>query len=148
MSIDENQGPCGPSYPEHEAGHIAAAHKPIFAFHAVQDSGERSEFDTGAVRDRQAGKGRYDLLSPIAMRRMARHFENGAAKYSDRNWEKGMPLSRYLDSALRHIFAILEGKTDEDHAAAAEWNMHCFMHTQEKIVSGALPEALDDLPHP
>ena len=119
-----------------------------FTFEHVKDSGERSEFVTGAVRDRQSGKGRYDLLSPIALRRLAKHFENGATKYSDRNWEKGMPLSRYLDSALRHIFSILEGKTDEDHAAAAEWNMHAFMHTQEKIVSGALPEALDDLPHP
>ena len=146
MSIDENQGPCGPSYPEHEAGHIAAAHKPIFAFHAVQDSGERSEFDTGAVRDRQAGKGRYDLLSPIAMRRMARHFENGSAVHGDRNWERGQPLSRFIDSALRHLFQYLAGERDEDHLAAAAWNVMGIMEMQERIREGILPSELDDIP--
>ena len=28
----------------------------------IKDSGERREFDTGAVRDIQEGKGRMDLL--------------------------------------------------------------------------------------
>ncbi len=115
-------------------------------FGILPDSGKRETWPTGSRRDCRAGKGRYDLLSPYALRRLARHFEAGAVKYGDRNWEKGQPLTRYLDSALRHICGILSGDQTEDHAAAADWNMHCFMHTQEMITAGALPAELDDLP--
>jgi hypothetical protein len=115
-------------------------------FTEVQDSGARQEFPTGSVRDTREGKGRYDLISPIALRRLARHYENGARKYGDRNWEKGQPLSRYLDSAMRHLCGLLHGFTDEDHAAAAMWNMAAFIHTGEKIAAGELPEELDDMP--
>jgi len=45
-------------------------------FEKVMDSGKRQEFETGAVRDIQSGKGRYDLLPTRAMRRIAKHFEN------------------------------------------------------------------------
>jgi len=69
----------------------------------VTDSGKRRNFGKNrAVRDIVTGKGRYDLISPIAMQRLADHYENGATKYKDRNWEKGMPLSVYLDSIERH----------------------------------------------
>jgi hypothetical protein len=115
-------------------------------YNKVQDSGQRRKFSTGAVRDMHEGKGRYDLLPPEGIRRIALHFENGAKKYGDRNWEKGMPLTIYLDSALRHIFKILEGLDDEDHAAAACWNMLCFITIQERIEKGKLPKELDDLP--
>lgn len=56
----------------------------------IKDSGARHEFDTGAVRDMPEGKGRCDLLPPLAMLRLAKHFEAGAAKYGERNWEKGV----------------------------------------------------------
>lgn len=112
----------------------------------LKDSGRRQEFTTGAVRDIQEGKGRYDLLPPAAIREVARHFEAGAIKYTDRNWEKGIPLSRFLSSGLRHTFAILEGRTDENHAAAAAWNLLCFLETRARIADGRLPVELDDLP--
>lgn len=112
----------------------------------IKDSGERQQYATGAVRDIQAGKGRYDLLPPAAIRAIARHFEAGAVKYADRNWEKGIPLSRFLSSGLRHTFAVLEGLTDEDHASAAVWNLMCFIETRARIADGRLPAELDDLP--
>ena len=115
-------------------------------FNKVKDSGKTTKFTTGSHRDCKEGKGRYDLLSPIAIRRLAEHYENGAKRYNPRNWEKGQPLSGYLDSALRHIFAILEGKKDEDHPSAAMWNMAAYIHTEEKIIDGDLPKILDDLP--
>lgn len=115
-------------------------------FDSVRDSGARQEFPTGSVRDTREGKGRYDLISPIFLARLARHYENGAKKYGDRNWEKGQPLSRYLDSAMRHLCGILHGKVDEDHAAAAAWNIAAFIHTGEKIAAGELPAELDDMP--
>jgi hypothetical protein len=80
------------------------------------------------------------------MERDARHLEFGAKKYGDRNWEKGQPLSRYYDSAIRHMNKFMMGHRDEDHLAAARWNIGALMHTQEMIRIGRLPVELDDLP--
>ncbi|MCR4375657.1 MAG: DUF5664 domain-containing protein [Acidobacteria bacterium] len=98
------------------------------------------------MRDVREGKGRFDLLPTRAIRQVAQHFEGGAKKYGDRNWEKGQPLSRYLDSAMRHGFAAMEGQADENHAAAAAWNWLCFIETRARIAAGLLPAELDDLP--
>lgn len=108
--------------------------------------GSVREFSTGSRRDARQGKGRFDLLPPAALRRVAQHFETGADKYGDRNWEKGMPLSVYLDSGGRHWAQVLAGDTDEDHAAAWAWNALAFIETQERIRRGDLPAELDDLP--
>lgn len=112
----------------------------------IKDSGKREEFTTGSRRDTREGKGRYDLLSPISLKRLAVHMENGIKKYGERNWEKGQPLMRYLDSALRHIQVYIEGNREEDHMAAAMWNIHGFIHTQTMIERGELPKELDDVP--
>jgi len=117
-------------------------------FDTVQDSGDRTDFGTGSVRDRRTGKGRYDLIPPIALKRLAQHFENGAVKYGDRNWEKGQPVSSYVDSAIRHLFTFLEGDGSEDHLAAAAWNALCAIHTEQKIRSGELDSQLWNLPFP
>lgn len=114
-------------------------------YKGVKDSGRRQEFDTGAVRDIQEGKGRYDLIPPMCMDRLARHYENGARKYGDSNWQKGMPLSRYLDSLIRHAYKLLSGMDDEDHAAAIAWNAFAFMYTKDAIEKGKLPETLDNI---
>jgi hypothetical protein len=114
-------------------------------FSAVNDSGKRQEFNTGSVRDTREGKGRFDLISPIALRRLAQHYENGARKYGDRNWEKGQPLSRYLDSAIRHLFSYLGGDRSEDHLSAVAWNAFAFVHTEEQVKRGLLPAELDDV---
>ena len=114
-------------------------------FNEVKDSGTRKQFDTGAVRDIQEGKGMFHLISTIGLRRIAKHYENGARKYSARNWEKGMPLSCFWNSAMRHMLAILEGDKSEDHCSAWAWNAMGFMHIAQKIEDGALPKELDDI---
>lgn len=81
------------------------------------------------------------------MRRLCKHLENGAEKYGDRNWELGQPLSRFLDSALRHIYKYMEGYRDEDHLAAAAWNIQGIIHVEEMIERGVLDVELDDLPN-
>lgn len=98
----------------------------------IKDSGNRREFETGAVRDMQEGKGRCDLLPAVAILRLARHFENGCKKYGDRNWEKGIPIHSFIDSAIRHLLKYLDGQKDEDHLTAAAWNCICAMWTEEK----------------
>ena len=153
----------------------------------IKDSGNRTKFATGAVRDIQPGKGRFDLMPLDAVENLlwayergtsaasgmisevieyinnfkkngisgsllqavccyaratrkdifalmldvAKHFENGALKYGERNWQKGIPIGRYIDSALRHLMKDLAGETDEDHAAAFIWNCMCAAWTME-----------------
>lgn len=118
----------------------------IVDFSKVQDSGARRSFDTGSVRDIRTGKGRYDLISPIALKRLAKHYENGAVKYGDRNWEKGQPLASYMDSLIRHAYVFMAGDRSEDHLAAIAWNAFAVMHTQMMIKESKLPKTFNDLP--
>ena len=113
----------------------------------IKDSGKREEFKTGAVRDVSTGKGRFDLLPPATIRALAIHFEKGATKYEARNWEKGMLLSEFFDSGMRHAFQFLEGLDDgENHLISAIWNLVCLYETILRIQSGRLPPSLNDLP--
>lgn len=150
----------------------------------LKDSGERREFETGAVRDMQEGKGRCDLVpldvaakviwtienvdmmddvlpehgEPLycisefdwngntnwlylaiaafirkryygsvadALLEVSIHFEDGARKYGEDNWKKGLPISCYIDSAVRHYLKWKRGDTDEPHDRAFMWNLMC-----------------------
>ena len=93
------------------------------AKHGIQDSGERTEFSTGAVRDMHAGKGRFDLLPWHAIHDVAKHCEEGAIKYGERNVDKGIPQHSLVDSAFRHLKKYWTGETDEPHLRAAAWNI-------------------------
>lgn len=146
----------------------------------ILDSGNRREFETGAVRDIQEGKGRCDLLpldvvaeyfrnsanahdeaiipellsdfqrsgieAPLyvalgkfaerhfksgmtMLLELAIHFEEGAKKYGDNNWQKGIPVRCYIDSAVRHYLKFLRGDKDEPHDRAFCWNIMCAIWT-------------------
>lgn len=140
----------------------------------IKDSGNRTTFESGAVRDCAEGKGRCDLV-PIeafceatrsaddilgklggfqkykdpcilklifcefvstyfksnydAFLELAVHFEEGSKKYSENNWKKGIPVERYLDSAVRHYCKFKRGDTDERHDRAFLWNILCCYWT-------------------
>jgi hypothetical protein len=98
--------------------------------YTIRDSGERVAFQSGAVRDTQDGKPRYELLPPGPLRRVALHYANGAKKYADNNWAQGMPTSRFLASLMRHIEQYREGDTVEDHLAAVVFNAFGIMYFQ------------------
>ena len=109
----------------------------------INDGGTRISYgENMAVREPSSGKGRFDLVTPFAMDRIAKWYELGAQKYADRNWEKGIPFSRYVDSASRHLNKFIKGMTDEDHLAAACWNLMAIMHHEELEQNH-----LDDMPH-
>jgi hypothetical protein len=112
----------------------------------LKDSGTRRQFDTGAHRDAAQGKGRFDLLPYYGMLLPALQMEAGAKKYDDRNWEKGMPLSTFLDCAQRHLGKFTAGFDDEPHLNAAIWNLMCLAEGRERIRRGIWPAHLDDLP--
>lgn len=107
----------------------------------LKDSGARQEFETGAKRDTQDGKPRFSLITPFGLERVAWIYTEGAKKYGDNNWQKGIPFSRYLDSAERHLMMFKQGHLDEDHIAQAVWNLLAIMHHQ-----AVGPAGLDDLP--
>jgi len=113
----------------------------------IKDSGQRSQFSTGAQRDCQAGKGRMDLLPFRALIELAKVYEEGAKKYNDNNWRKGIPLSRYVDSGMRHLAKWMIGWRDEPHLAQAAWNIMCLIETSKMIEEGLLPAELNDLPY-
>ena len=142
----------------------------------ILDSGERRQFETGAVRDIQEGKGRCDLMPlevvaellqtastdsdpyirrikkfmdsgetrwlkiclmefgtlsaafksiPTMLLEVAKHFEEGAKKYGENNWQKGLPVQCYIDSAVRHYLKWLRDDRDEPHDRAFVWNLMC-----------------------
>lgn len=79
--------------------------------------------------------------SPIgAVLEVAKHYEQGAKKYAERNWEKGIPCHCYIDSAVRHLLKWLDKWDDEPHDRAFLWNMFCLLWTVQKKPN------LNDLP--
>lgn len=114
---------------------------------SFRDSGQRSSFSTGAVRDIAQGKGRMDLVPPFSIMFLSRIYEVGCLKYGDRNWEKGIPISRYVDSALRHLQKYQSGMRDEPHLSMALWNISCALWTGAMVTIGLRPIELFDLPN-
>ncbi|CAB4163597.1 hypothetical protein UFOVP806_30 [uncultured Caudovirales phage] len=119
----------------------------------IPDSGARTSFETGAVRDASVGKGLPSRIPPIALDALAKRFEDGAIKYPDSdhgpNWMKGIPLSRFYDAICRHVSKAAQGHLDEDHLGAVMWNAAAWLWTENEIQAGRLPIELNDLPfHP
>lgn len=106
----------------------------------IKDSGDRTKFSTGAVRDMHTGKGRMDLLPWRGIISVSQLCEEGALKYGERNVDKGIPLHSLLDSAARHLAKHIAGETDEDHLRAAAWNL--LWALEQRVTH---PE-LDDMP--
>lgn len=90
-----------------------------------------TEFSTGAVRSADATGVRYDLITPIGLRRVAETYKEGYDKYGAFNWEKGMPINDILNHGIRHIYEYLSGDRSEDHLAHAAWNLLAAMHMEE-----------------
>ena len=98
----------------------------------IKDSGTRREFETGATRDCAEGKGRFDLMPWAALMEVSKHCENGAKKYGEHNVDKGLPISSFMDSAMRHLAKHIDGWTDEPHLLAAAWNILWAIQTEIK----------------
>lgn len=115
--------------------------------YSLKHTDEKQRFSTGAQRDSQEDKSRPDLISPVFLDRLGTLLAKGAGHYGERNWEKGMPLSRFLASAARHLIQTIDGLEDEDHAIQCTFNLMGYVHTLHRIQAGLLPVELDDMPH-
>ncbi len=113
----------------------------------TKSTGKEFEVEvTGAQRDSQEDKPRYDLIGLHGLRRLAGLYARGAKKYQERNWEKGQRVSRTLASLWRHVIAYQEGERSEDHLAAIAFNAFSLMHVEEQVALHKLPQELLDLP--
>jgi hypothetical protein len=115
-------------------------------FHEMHDSGQRQSFRTGAVRDSATNKPRIDLISPLALQRLGEWLRMGAQRYAERNWEKGIPVSRCIASLYRHLVAYHAGDRQEDHLAAIMCNASFIIHYEEMVRRGRLDRELLDMP--
>ena len=106
----------------------------------IKDSGERTVFGSGAVRDMHEGKGDMVSIPWEAILRLSKHYENGAKKYQRWNFRKGIPISSFIDSACRHLAKYQCGMDDEDHLSAAAFNVLGAM-----LMENTMPE-MNDLP--
>lgn len=96
-----------------------------------QEEGSTVRYGNGAVRSSDAEATRYDLVSPIGLAAVAAACAEGAKKYGDYNWERGMPANDMLNHALRHLYMFLSGNRDEDHLGHAAWNIMAAIHSLE-----------------
>lgn len=105
----------------------------------IVDSGERRDFG-GAVRDMCEGKGDMVAMPWESILRLSQHYESGAKKYKRWNYRagNGIPLSSYIDSACRHLAKYQCGCDDEDHLAAAAFNILGAM-----LVEQTHPDCID-----
>lgn len=79
-----------------------------------------------------AGKIRVDLMPPEWIEALAEVLTAGAAKYADRNWERGMSHSKMVACLFRHVLKFLRGErydseTGCHHLAHAAWNALALM---------------------
>lgn len=112
----------------------------------TKDSGQREDFETGARRDVQAGKPRFDLIPVGPLTRLAELYARGAEKYGDHNWQKGMPYRRVYASLFRHLMQWATGDRSEDHLAAVVFNAFALMFYEGEVKAGRLPKELEDMP--
>lgn len=92
-----------------------------------------------------SGKGRFDLIPPRGLAAVALRMELGAGKYAEKGYQDGLPLSLFIDKALRHAVQLMAGDDTEDHAAACACNWLMFLDTAARIDAGLLPRELDDV---
>lgn len=98
----------------------------------------KSPIEGGAVRSSDAASVRFDLITPVGLRRLAETYREGADKYGANNWKRGLPASDTLNHAIRHVYLWLSGDTSEDHLAHAAWGLLTVMHFEE-----TRPELID-----
>ena len=101
----------------------------LMSIYQFQETGDTDRlFDILDVFNEQRWGNNKTMLLDVS-----KHFEEGAVKYGENNWKKGIPESSYIDSAVRHYLKWQRGDDDERHDRAFVWNIMCLIWTHEHI---------------
>ncbi len=112
-----------------------------------------TDYGTGAHRDSREGKGGLHFLPWDAVFCVSRIYEIGNKGRSptgdgnDRNWEHGMPILDFCQSAMNHLTAYIAGDRSEPHLSQAGWNVMCAIQTSIWVYLGFRPKSLNRLPN-
>lgn len=74
---------------------------------------------------------RFDLVPPEAMFKLAEVLAYGASRYTPNNWRL-IPRNEHLNHAMTHIFAYMQGDTQDDHLGHALTRMVMAASVLEK----------------
>jgi hypothetical protein len=116
--------------------------------------GSAKVYSSGARRSEQMP--RYDLIPTTGLDRLARRYAEGAEKYGEYNWMKGLPIEDTINHVIQHLLtwknAVVWAKNnipaglpkdqicdfiqsrsralliDGDELAAAAWGIFTLMH--------------------
>ena len=100
---------------------------------------EQPKQDEGRKNDDK--KLRFDLIPTTPLSLLAEVYTIGAAKYGDRNWEKGMRWGRVFAALLRHAFEWWAGrrrdpKDGQHHLASVAWCAFTLMEYELTYAKG------------
>ena len=82
--------------------------------HGLSDTKEREQFDTGMIREPNLMRGRYDLISPIALRHYALYLRKPANISICVSWTHEECIARYIQSAMQYMVRYLSGDRSDD----------------------------------
>jgi hypothetical protein len=87
-------------------------------------------------RKDDTGKARFDLIPVKPLFKVAEVYTIGAAKYDDRNWEKGIKWGRVFGAMMRHAWDWWGGerydpKDGQHHLASVAWAALTLMEYEE-----------------
>jgi len=93
----------------------------------IEESLNMSKKPTREYAERKNdGKPQMSYVDLHCLAPAAAVLEFGAKKYSRNNWKKGMPVSKILDSLMRHIADLQDGKVlDDDSKLAIIGHIQC-----------------------
>lgn len=98
---------------------------------------------TGAERE-ALGLPYFRQIPLEALAAAAASLEYGASKYSDRNWEKGLPWQQMIDSLSRHIADFERGKDYDDGDDGSGLHQVCMIMASSMMLCASVVRGIGE----
>lgn len=106
---------------------------------------------TGKVSNLEAALS--NMVQEHNVKLMCDRYYGGAEKYGYFNWAQLGPLSSYMDSVGRHLWAMStwgttpgDPESEDDHIGAVMWGLSCMVHLVTLVKDGHASKDLLDIP--
>lgn len=93
--------------------------------------------ETGAVRE-SLGLNYFRQVPLEAIAAGATSLEYGAKKYSNRNWEKGLPWQQMIDSLKRHLDDFERRRDYDDGEDGSDLHQVCMIMASAMMLSASV----------